>query len=233
MQVGMIGLGRMGANMARRFMQGGHQCVVRDVTLTAVAALARDGAVATASLDDFAQRLAKPRVVWLMVPAAAVDQALADLASRVCATVGDRSSSMRGRSSGRPADTRVGSHEQAGHLYIFRRQVRVVFDDGRRLFAALQHPADATHGEARVREHGLATHDRGALHEAFLPALELPRLLAQRLDDGTDAQREHLAEFNGVDVERLLHGFEQPPRHTRPNVDRQVDAKELQHTEVD
>jgi 6-phosphogluconate dehydrogenase len=80
MQVGMIGLGRMGANMARRFMQGGHECVVRDVTLAAVAALARDGAVATASLDDFAQRLAKPRVVWLMVPAAVVDQALAELA---------------------------------------------------------------------------------------------------------------------------------------------------------
>jgi len=83
MQVGMIGLGRMGANMARRLMRGGHECVVRDMSSEAVAALAREGAVATASLDDFVARLTQPRVVWLMVPAAAVDGALADLVPRL------------------------------------------------------------------------------------------------------------------------------------------------------
>src|SRR5437870_13544041 len=73
MQVGMIGLGRMGANMVRRFMRGGHQCVVHDVSKDAVQALAREGAGGAASLDDFVARLAKPRIVWLMVPAAAAD----------------------------------------------------------------------------------------------------------------------------------------------------------------
>ena len=85
MQVGMIGLGRMGANMARRFMRGGHACVVHDVSKDAVRALAADGAVGASSLDDFVARLAAPRVVWLMVPAAIVDATLADLAPRLAA----------------------------------------------------------------------------------------------------------------------------------------------------
>jgi len=85
MQVGMIGLGRMGANMARRFMRGGHACVAHDVSKDAVRALAADGAVSVSSLDDFVARLAAPRVVWLMVPAAIVDATLADLAPRLAA----------------------------------------------------------------------------------------------------------------------------------------------------
>ena len=85
MQVGMIGLGRMGANMARRFMRGGHACVVHDISKDAVRALAADGAVGASSLDDFVARLAAPRVVWLMVPAAIVDATLADLAPRLAA----------------------------------------------------------------------------------------------------------------------------------------------------
>ncbi|MBI1960359.1 MAG: decarboxylating 6-phosphogluconate dehydrogenase [Candidatus Rokubacteria bacterium] len=76
MQVGMIGLGRMGANMVRRLMRGGHQCVVYDISGDAVRALAREGAVRTTSLDDFVARLSTPRVVWLMVPAAVVDASL-------------------------------------------------------------------------------------------------------------------------------------------------------------
>jgi len=83
MQVGMIGLGRMGANMARRLMRGGHRCVVHDVSPEAVAALAREGALGAASLDDLVARLAKPRIVWLMVPAAVVDATLADLVARL------------------------------------------------------------------------------------------------------------------------------------------------------
>jgi 6-phosphogluconate dehydrogenase len=79
MQLGMIGLGRMGANMVRRLIAGGHECVVFDMSPTAVAELARERAVGAASLRDFVQRLATPRAVWLMVPAAVVDRTIADL----------------------------------------------------------------------------------------------------------------------------------------------------------
>jgi 6-phosphogluconate dehydrogenase len=79
MQLGMIGLGRMGANMVRRLMRGGHHCVVFDMSPKAVAELARENAVGTASLGEFAAKLVRPRVVWLMVPAAVVDKTIADL----------------------------------------------------------------------------------------------------------------------------------------------------------
>jgi len=81
----MIGLGRMGANMARRFMRGGYPCFVHDVSKDAVRTLAAEGPVGASSLDDFVARLAAPRVVWLMVPAAIVDATLADLAPRLVA----------------------------------------------------------------------------------------------------------------------------------------------------
>jgi 6-phosphogluconate dehydrogenase len=79
MQLGMIGLGRMGANMVRRLLKGGHQCVVFDRSPQAVTELAREHAVGTSSLADLVKNLEKPRAVWLMVPAAAVDQTIADL----------------------------------------------------------------------------------------------------------------------------------------------------------
>jgi 6-phosphogluconate dehydrogenase len=79
MQVGMIGLGRMGANMVRRWMRAGHACVVQDVSPDSVKALASEGATGAASLEDFVGKLSTPRVVWLMVPAAAVDSTLVDL----------------------------------------------------------------------------------------------------------------------------------------------------------
>src|SRR5438093_273500 len=85
MQLGMIGLGRMGANMVRRFMRGGHTCVVYDRSQDAVQALARQGATGAASLDDFVAHLARPRVVWLMVPAAVVDATLDELAPLLAA----------------------------------------------------------------------------------------------------------------------------------------------------
>src|SRR2546428_4514749 len=85
MQVGMIGLGRMGANMVRRFMRGGHQCVVHDVSRDALQALVRDGADGAASLDDLVARLVTPRIVWLMVPAAVVDATLDELVPRLAA----------------------------------------------------------------------------------------------------------------------------------------------------
>jgi 6-phosphogluconate dehydrogenase len=80
MQLGMIGLGRMGADMVRRLMRGGHGCVVYDRSSVAVAELVGDGATGSASLTEFVAQLATPRVVWLMVPAAAVDAAIADIA---------------------------------------------------------------------------------------------------------------------------------------------------------
>ena len=80
MQLGMIGLGRMGANMVRRLSRAGHDCVVYDVSAPAVQALAREGATGAASLAAFVQALARPRTVWIMVPAAVVDQTLASLA---------------------------------------------------------------------------------------------------------------------------------------------------------
>jgi 6-phosphogluconate dehydrogenase len=75
----MIGLGRMGANMVRRLQKNGHQCVVFDRTPATVQQLASEGATGSTSLDDFAQKLEPPRAVWLMVPAAVVDQTVADL----------------------------------------------------------------------------------------------------------------------------------------------------------
>lgn len=69
MQLGMVGLGRMGANMVRRLMQGGHECVVFDLNPDNVLQLADEGATGAASLDDFLTKLSKPRAVWVMVPA--------------------------------------------------------------------------------------------------------------------------------------------------------------------
>jgi 6-phosphogluconate dehydrogenase len=83
MQLGMIGLGRMGANMVRRLMRGGHECVVYDVSDDAVAQLAAEGAVGATSLDDFVHKLDRPRNVWIMVPAAYVESTIADLLERL------------------------------------------------------------------------------------------------------------------------------------------------------
>jgi len=79
MQLGMIGLGRMGANMVRRLIKGGHECVVFDRSPQAVKQLVQEKAVGVSSLADFVKNLDKPRAVWLMVPAAVVDQSIADL----------------------------------------------------------------------------------------------------------------------------------------------------------
>jgi 6-phosphogluconate dehydrogenase len=80
MQLGMIGLGRMGANMVRRLVSAGHQCVVYDRNVEAVAALAGEGTIGASSLEDLVEKLQEPRAVWLMVPAAVVDKTLNDLA---------------------------------------------------------------------------------------------------------------------------------------------------------
>jgi 6-phosphogluconate dehydrogenase len=79
MQLGMVGLGRMGANMVRRLLRGGHECVVFDMSPKAVSDLAAENAVGSASLVDLVKKLEKPRAVWLMVPAAAVDQTIGEI----------------------------------------------------------------------------------------------------------------------------------------------------------
>jgi 6-phosphogluconate dehydrogenase len=83
MQLGMIGLGRMGANIVRRLLRQGHECVVFDTNAGAVQELASGGAVGSASFDEFASRLTKPRAVWLMVPAGAVDSLIGQLSPRL------------------------------------------------------------------------------------------------------------------------------------------------------
>ena len=85
MQLGMIGLGRMGANMTRRLLRAGHEVVVFDLDTNAVAAAAADGAVAASSLEDLAAMLTPPRAVWLMLPVAIVDRVLADLTPHLAA----------------------------------------------------------------------------------------------------------------------------------------------------
>ena len=79
MQIGMIGLGRMGANMVRRLLNGGHQCVVFDRSPEVVQELVEEKAVGSSSLADFVKKLTKPRAAWLMVPAAVVDKTIVDL----------------------------------------------------------------------------------------------------------------------------------------------------------
>jgi 6-phosphogluconate dehydrogenase len=83
MQLGMIGLGRMGANMVRRLLRGGHQCVVFDRSPASVDQMKAEGAAGAAALADFIAQLNPPRAIWLMVPAAAVDATIADLAPRL------------------------------------------------------------------------------------------------------------------------------------------------------
>jgi len=85
MQLGMIGLGRMGANMVRRLMRNGHSCVVHDTSAAAVQALAQEGATGATELDDFLSRLTTPRAIWLMVPAAVVDTTLDALLPKLAA----------------------------------------------------------------------------------------------------------------------------------------------------
>src|SRR3981081_658490 len=83
MQLGMIGLGRMGANMVRRLQKNGHQCVVWDRSPDSVKQLSADGATGSSTLDDFVKKLQKPRAIWLMVPAGVVDAMLHELTAKL------------------------------------------------------------------------------------------------------------------------------------------------------
>jgi 6-phosphogluconate dehydrogenase len=79
MQIAMVGLGRMGANMTRRLLRGGHECVVFNRSPQQVQALVREGALGATDLKDLVNKLVRPRAIWLMVPAAAVDETISQL----------------------------------------------------------------------------------------------------------------------------------------------------------
>ena len=83
MQLGMVGLGRMGANIVRRLMRDGHECVVYDVGPEVVAQLESEGATGSSSLDEFVQKLEKPRAAWVMIPAGITGKIVDDLAERM------------------------------------------------------------------------------------------------------------------------------------------------------
>ena len=95
MQLGMIGLGRMGANMVRRLLKGEHQCVVYNRSAKAVAELVKENAVGTTSLARFAKILTKPRAVWLMVPTAVVDNVVAELLPHLVARAAEEGAIAR------------------------------------------------------------------------------------------------------------------------------------------
>src|SRR5215470_7198818 len=79
MQLGMIGLGRMGSNMVRRLLKGGHECVVFNRSPKPVEELVKENAIGTASLADLVSKLQKPRAIWMMIPAATVDEIISEL----------------------------------------------------------------------------------------------------------------------------------------------------------
>jgi len=83
MQLGMLGLGRMGANMVRRLMNNGHECVVTDMNQSNVDNLVKDGAIGSTDVKDFISKLSTPRAIWIMVPAAVVDSVLTDLSEHL------------------------------------------------------------------------------------------------------------------------------------------------------
>src|SRR6185295_9123933 len=84
MRLGMVGLGKMGANMTRRLMRGGHELVVTDLSADNVKKISGEGAISSASIDDFVSKLARPRVAWMMVPAGdATEQTVQALSQRL------------------------------------------------------------------------------------------------------------------------------------------------------
>lgn len=121
MQLGMIGLGRTGASISRRLLKSGHACAVHDVQLSTVDVLVKDGASGAASQQELVSQLGRPRTIWLMVPAGVVDQALGELAGRLCGRAGDPAPRRHGRV--RPTST--GRARCRGHAPARSRVVSV------------------------------------------------------------------------------------------------------------
>ena len=158
MQLGMIGLGRMGANMVRRLMRGGHSCVVHDVSAEATRALAQEGAVPGLSLDELVAKLTPPRAIWLMVPAARGrrDARLPDAAARE-GRRGDRRRQLvlPGRRRSRQAARRP-RHSLCRLRHQRRRlrsRARLLPDDRRRARGGAPARSDLRHAGARPGDH--------------------------------------------------------------------------------
>ena len=117
MQLGMIGLGRMGANIVRRLMRDGHTCVVYDVSPDAVAALVAEGATGASSLDDFVARLDVPRHAWIMVPAGEITESTVRDARRAPRARATRSSTAATRTTG-TTSAGLPSSPSAGSDYL-------------------------------------------------------------------------------------------------------------------
>ena len=126
MQLGMIGLGRMGANMVRRLMRADHECVVFDLDSDAVSQMAGEGAVGAESVEDLVAKLEAPRAVWLMVPAAVVDKTLDGLVP---------AAGVRRRRGGRRELLLPGRHPTLGAAGGARPRLRGHRDERRRLGA--------------------------------------------------------------------------------------------------
>jgi NAD binding domain of 6-phosphogluconate dehydrogenase len=183
MQLGMIGLGRMGANLVRRLMRDGHQCVVYDLNADVVKQLEGEGATPATSLADFVAKLDKPRAAWLMLPAAIVDATLEQLVPLLDPgdTVIDGGNSYyrddinRAQTAGRQADPIRGLRDQ-------RRDVgagaRLLLDDRRRdLRGRAARPAVQDHrpGNGQCRAHPEPDQDRGHARTATCTAVPTGR----------------------------------------------------------
>ena len=168
MQLGMIGLGRMGANMVRRLIGGGHDCVVFDTSPeAAVQDLVREKATGAASLADFAGKLATPRAVWLMVPAAVVDETIADLLPHLepgdividggnSYYVDDIRRAKRARRQGHPLRRRRHERRRLGP------RARLLHDDRRRAGHRAASRSDLRAARARNGRHRAHARARGA-----------------------------------------------------------------------
>ncbi len=156
MQLGMIGLGRMGASMVRRLVRQGHACVVHDLQPAAVAASVRDGATGAASIGELAAKLQKPRAIWLMVPAAVVDRTLTELVAHL----GPGDIVVDGGNSYYRDDLRRAADLRASGLHyvdvgtsggVWRRGARLLPDDRRRAGGGRAPRADLRRARARRR----------------------------------------------------------------------------------
>ena len=219
MQLGMIGLGRMGANMVRRLVRNEHTCVVYDRNPAAVTELASEGAQGAASLAELVQKLSKPRAVWLMVPAAVVDASIKDLVPLLeKGDIADRRwqfvlrrrhpARERARREGHPLRGRGDERRRVGP------RARLLHDDWRRTddrpaprsslrVARTGHRRHPPHSRSRARQ---------GYRRAGLPPLRAQRRRALRQDG---AQRHRVRPHGGL---RRRHGH--PARRQR----RQRDA---------
>jgi 6-phosphogluconate dehydrogenase len=242
-QLGMIGLGRMGGNMVRRLVRAGHSLVVFDASREAVAALAREGAAGAASLDDFAAKLAKPRAVWIMVPAAVVDRTLADLAPRLSEgdVVVDGGNSYyvddirRARELAARGIRYLDVGTSGGVFGLDRGYCQMIGGDAeavRRLepvFAALAPPVEAApRTSGRTRKGGTAEH--GYLHCGPSGAGHFVKMVHNGIEYGImAAYAEGLAILEGANVGKAAHAHdaETTPLRDPENYQYDLDVAEI------